>query len=689
MKNIKLIYRLIVCLSIFYVNSIEAQENTTTQLAVTFNSQSKITDYGLFFGNNFQFGPRITPHGDCIDVVNGFAFVGWYRGDMDDRSLMLSRKDLNDPNSEWVTVEFPHSHYGFRHNRDLGDSHNTISVGISTFDNRVHLIYDLHAYTESNIPNDFFNYSVSAIGGAFVPDEEFNLSLFENENTINAKLNYLKQGENYDRLTYPKMDRTPDGKLIVSYRFGGARNGNRMLAHYDENGWSDNWNISNGRSSSPTYSMYGYSKFQHGTFYTGFSIRTTQTQNYELNQGLYFMSANSVPTGPNTTWSDTFGNPINVPFANDVENIKIAMPEDEYGNAERPRSPFGPNYAVTENGAIHFTTRVDNINVHYYKNANESSFSSSSNVTIPANSELFAYLDHVFSVNIIGGKLTILRTKEGTNNWQVAYQEGSSNLSFKYQVSFLEGNKFYVYLMEQGSSESLPLHLKEFTLSEEIVDVVEIPDISIEAENFSFKDGYALVQANENASNQLYIGELRDNTSVTYNFDLNNFDTPSGTYNLNIIASNQDADNATMDVAVNGQTYADVPIARTNDWNVFEANTIEGIELIEGQNSVVIEQNISEATRPDVLQFFISESLSSNKFSKDKLSIYPNPSSDIFHIETNLRSSNYRLISIQGKVLEEGVLNSKTLNFSKYARGLYLLQLASDAGEIVEKIVIK
>ena len=89
------------------------------QLAVTLNEASLVSpagEGGLFFaGNkdvNYRFGQRISPHGDCVDVVNGYAFVTWYKGGMDTRNLMLSRKNLNVPNSNWVTIEFPHKHVG-------------------------------------------------------------------------------------------------------------------------------------------------------------------------------------------------------------------------------------------------------------------------------------------------------------------------------------------------------------------------------------------------------------------------------------------------------------------------------------------------------------------------------------------------------------------------------------------------
>ena len=69
-------------LMIGFFNSINSQ----TKLSTTLNSATKVTkddEGGLFFAGekniNYKFGQRITPHGDCVDVVNGYAFVTWYK----------------------------------------------------------------------------------------------------------------------------------------------------------------------------------------------------------------------------------------------------------------------------------------------------------------------------------------------------------------------------------------------------------------------------------------------------------------------------------------------------------------------------------------------------------------------------------------------------------------------------------
>lgn len=73
-------------------------------LVATLIDASIVADSGLFFDGtqyneatnpdgNYRFANRITPHGNRIDVVNGYAFVTWYKGGLENRNLRLSRKN--------------------------------------------------------------------------------------------------------------------------------------------------------------------------------------------------------------------------------------------------------------------------------------------------------------------------------------------------------------------------------------------------------------------------------------------------------------------------------------------------------------------------------------------------------------------------------------------------------------------
>ena len=370
--------------TLIFIMVIHTTVYAQNELIVTLSEASKVSkegEGGLFFAGtknvNYKFGQRISPHGDCVDVVNGYAFVTWYKGGMDKRNLMLSRKNLNVENSPWVTIEFPHRHIGqggelLKGTGIRGDSHNTAAIGVSTIDNTIHIIYDLHAYSRSSLPNDFFNYSVSKKDMAFVSDEDFTIDIFEDKKT------FLRSGQNYERMTYPMIHRADDGSLVARYRRGGSGNGDILMAHYDGNTWSNNWLFQDGTLPLPNRnSLYGGERFINGKFYSGFSIRystnnsSTSSNGFMFNSGFYYAYTNGIPRNQNTSqWFDVNDNPISLPIRNSLnkssEPVQIAEPGDDFGTAERPSTTSDPSWTVTANGAIHFITRIDRRNVHYY-----------------------------------------------------------------------------------------------------------------------------------------------------------------------------------------------------------------------------------------------------------------------------------------------------------------------------------
>lgn len=68
--------------------------------------------------------------------------------------------------------------------------------------------------------------------------------------------------------------------------------------------------------------------------------------------------------------------------------------------------------------------------------------------------------------------------------------------------------------------------------------------------------------------------------------------------------------------------------------------------------------------------------VSVNELSKDEFSIYPNPANDLIRIEGLSQSANFRIISVDGKVVKEGrVDTSKTINIRDLRNGLYLMEI--------------
>ena len=685
--------------------------NAQTKLSSTLKSATQVTkeDEGaLFFAGeknvNYRFGQRITPHGDCVDVVNGYAFVTWYKGGMDKRNLMLSRKNLNVENSSWVTIEFPHQHVGqggelLNGTGVRGDSHNTAAIGISTIDNTIHIIYDMHAYSKSSLPNDFFNYSVSKKNMAFVPDNEFTLEIF------NTKRTYLKAGQDYERMTYPMIHRADDGSLIARYRKGGSGNGDILLAHYDGTSWSNNWIYHEGTIDIPNRNnMYGGERFLNGKFYSGFSIRystnnSTSTSNgYMLNSGLYYAYTNEIPKNISTQWFDVNDNSISLPIRNNIDPtndpVQIGQPGDDFGTATQPKSSNDPAWTVTENGAIHFVTRVDNINVHYYKKANDVNFSKNAGGLIPNPStrgEMYSYKNHVFMVELINGKVNVKTTLEGENNWEIIYT-GQEATSYQHFDAFVENDKLYVYLMENtgnntvGIGDKRPLYFQVFTLSETGVPENEEPILVIEAEEFTTASDNIIIGTNEAASNGKYIDSFSSNQFLEYKFNI----TDAGNYDIILHVAVRNRDDSVMDVEINGQLYENFLVAKTSDWNIYGENKMENISLNQGDNTIRLTQKRSLSSEPDKIEIFSKNPLNTNSFNKNEITIYPNPSNGNFKVNTMLKDVDYQLINLQGRTITKGVLNNNQFDFSSYSKGVYILRLNLNNDKVfMKRLIIK
>lgn len=694
-------------LAICFLNTVKGQ----TELSVTQKSATKVSkegEGGLYFAGtrnvNFRFSQRISPHGDCVDVVNGYAFVTWYKGGMDQRNLMLSRKNLNVENSPWVTIEFPHKHVGqsgelLKGTGIRGDSHNTAAIGISTIDNTIHIIYDMHAYNKTSLPNDFFNYSISKKDMAFVPDSEFTLEIF------NAKRNFLKSGQNYERMTYPMIHRADDGSLVARYRRGGSGNGDILMAHYNGTSWTNNWLFQDGSIPQPNRnSLYGGERFINEKFYAGFSIRyatnnDADTSNgFSLNSGLYYAYTNDIPKNQSAQWFDVNDNAISLPIKNNLDPTKdpvqIAQPGDDFGTATNPRSSSDPAWTVTKSGAIHFVQRVDNRNVHYYKLATDNNFSSNADGLIPnpeTRGELYSYKNHVFMVELLNGKVNIKTTLEGENNWEVIYT-GQESIPFDHFDAFVENDKLYVYLMEDtgnntvGVGDKRPLYFQEFNLSETAVEVVEKPVVIIEAENFTTASNDINIGANEAASGGKYIDAFATNQFLEYKFDI----TEAGNYDVVLHVAVRNRDDSTMDVEINDQLYDNFLVVKTGDWNIYGENRIDNVSLKKGENRIKLTQKRSLSSEPDKIEIFSKTALNINSFSKDNVTIYPNPSSGVFKLNTTVQDLDYQLINIQGRVLEKGAVVKNQLDFSKYNQGVYFLRLsASNKSTFIKKILLK
>lgn len=414
-------------------------------------SDVQVTSEGLYFTGekkkDFIFGRRITPHGDCIDVISGYVFVTWYKGGMDKRNLMLSRKKVD--SDTWQTIEFPYPHVGFRGNPKVGDSHNRAAIRICPIDETVHVVFDLHGYMKEELPDRYFSYIVSKPNMAFA--EEWTI---DNFNTLRT---YLREDENYERMTYPEFNRFDDGRIMVDFRNRGSGNGNDLFSFYDGKGWSKMFQYNNGNQPNKmNYNFYGSFKFMHGKLYQGGSIRyglanSDDNFKYDGNNGLFLAYADA-PFG-NSDWKDIKGNSIKIPLQN-PDVIKVAEPCDINPEKNNVKQPF---WTVSISGDVHYLTSVGDKNVHFYKNADKNEFLYSTDCP-PPGGDILAIGNTILVVTLENGRPLMKSTPAGENSWNTLLKETRGDSYHHCNVIF-EGNKIFLYAMKKGTGDAQPITL--------------------------------------------------------------------------------------------------------------------------------------------------------------------------------------------------------------------------------------
>lgn len=432
-------------------------------------SETLVTEEGLYFtgersvgeytggneGEGYRFGKRITPHGDCIDVINGYVFITWYKGGMDKRNLMLSRRKVEE--NTWQTIEFPYPHVGFRGNPEIGDSHNRAAIRICPIDQTVHVVFDLHAYRKEMLPNRYFSYIVSKPNVAF--GDSWNMDNFEPLRT------HLREDENYERLTYPEFNRFDDGRIMVDFRFGGSGNGNDLFSIYDGKEWSKMFQYNNGNQpDKKNYNFYGSFKFMHNKLYQGGAIRYGNRGDrfkYALNNGFYLACANA-PFGI-TEWNDMNGKALTIPIQN-PDVIKLFEPCDIAPDTKN--FMYSMCWTVSESGDIHVLANVANQDVHFYQKADEKEFTHSLECP-PAEGDVFAVGSNILVVSLVNGYPVVKSTPAGENSWTTLYETKKGD-RYRHCNVVMEGNMIFLYAMKKGEdgSDKQPITLLTFSVIE-------------------------------------------------------------------------------------------------------------------------------------------------------------------------------------------------------------------------------
>ena len=85
----------------------------------------------------------------------------------------------------------------------------------------------------------------------------------------------------------------------------------------------------------------------------------------------------------------------------------------------------------------------------------------------------------------------------------------------------------------------------------------------------------------------------------------------------------------------------------------------------------------------------LDENLGANDFLETAFTIYPNPVKDVLTINTTISNYTVAIYNIQGQLINEmnTVSETQTIDYSSYARGIYLMRISTESGVKVFKIV--
>ncbi len=472
---------------------------------VRLENEIKISNSALFFdgskvksgapntGSDYDyfFGKVITPHGDCIKTYKEYVFMTWYAGGKENRHVMLTR--FNTLTGSQKTIEFPHRHNGYQNKWWIGESHNTIAVGISPINGTIHLLYDMHAYSrarpsDGSLSKDYFRYTYSKENAASVPDKEFTLSQFIKDKSDNDYKHLGLNGkENYkvfSALTYPQFFLNDLGDLFMYMREGGNNNGAYKFSKYSakSSSWSDftHFNMLGAKSKGEPYNwgLYGDLKYVNGKIRIGFQRRSSnKNDKYEYQNGIYY--AYSDDQNGIKNWKDHKGKAFSLPLI-DADKIKVTEPGDLVKTKAKDKVYITGSFdwTVTDRGDVHIISKVrDNENkvtknIHSYKkNTGNSNDNFITTTKFSGASSIYTYGNDIYIIGLTSnGRVFVEKTEGGTNNFKRIY-EAKNGKRFNHGKVHIANGKLYYYLMEDKSGDAQPIYLQVIDLGLEVLSV--------------------------------------------------------------------------------------------------------------------------------------------------------------------------------------------------------------------------
>lgn len=205
------------------------------ELKVTKTSDSIVDANAMLFPVGSPYGRAINGQQfqqSALLSHNGYQYTAWYRKDQapgTDESVMLARRTISGATvGAWEVYDTGWNLINGDANEGW-DVHNTISIGISKNDGRLHIAWDHHLHN--------LRYSVSQPG-------LLNGTVTWGAGMMGSESQSLS-GNRLFGITYPMFFNTPTGDLQFAYRTGSSNNGVFNIATYadPENDGTYSWDL--------------------------------------------------------------------------------------------------------------------------------------------------------------------------------------------------------------------------------------------------------------------------------------------------------------------------------------------------------------------------------------------------------------------------------------------------------------
>ena len=241
---------------------------------MTYSGLTKVSYGGYLNGESFQ--------QDGIIYYNGYQYTAFWNTN---RNIVLARRAI--PGGTWQKFDFT----DYKNTAD--DAHNTISIGICPNDGTLHLAFDHHG-------NDL-HYRKSVEGFLTNPEKHsWSASSFGSttNNLGDTKVSLV---------TYPKFVITPQGNMLLEYRYGTSGSGDQHLLEYSgtTHSWTNIGKYIDGISTS-------INAYPHGLSYGKGSNRLhmtwcwRETPDASTNQDLYYIYSDD----NGRTWKNNAGTQV-------------------------------------------------------------------------------------------------------------------------------------------------------------------------------------------------------------------------------------------------------------------------------------------------------------------------------------------------------------------------------------------